>query len=348
MNIKIGKNLDRDIVKYLRKLDFNKIFLLTDRNIYKYHEKYIKNIVKDFDHRLMVIDSGEKEKNIDTVLKIYDGLIEGNFNRNDLFLGFGGGVVGDIGGFISSTYMRGIKYIQIPTSLLSQVDSSVGGKTGFDYKGYKNIIGSFYRPIYSFIDINLLKTLDNKNLLSGIGEVLKYGLIYDFNFYKYIVENKFNIINKDLDTLEYIVEKSIETKMYFVERDEKDFGLRRKLNFGHTIGHSIESFYDFKKYSHGQAVILGMQYEIYIGFLTNTIDESYKEKTLKSLAEFIEPIKFKEKEINSLLDIIKMDKKNMSKNISMILPVGEGRVEFFEKIDEDIIKKALKGEWIED
>lgn len=348
MNIEIGTNLQEEIIDYIKIFKPNKIFLLTDNTIYNLYEKYIKNILEKFDYNILTINSGEEYKDIDTILSIYDELIENNFSRKDLFIGFGGGVIGDIGGFASSTYMRGINYIQIPTTLLSQVDSSVGGKTGFDYKGYKNIIGSFHFPIKTFIDIDFINTLDNRNIISGMGEILKYGLIDDIDFFNFTIKNKEKIFEKNIELLNKIVKKSIETKIKFVKDDEKDFGKRRELNFGHTIGHSIESLYNFNKYNHGEAVILGIQYESYIGYLMNEISIDYFYDIKNSLSKYIEIVKFTDEEIEKLLLNMKKDKKNEKNNISMILPVEKGKVKYFDNINEEYIKIALKGEWIED
>lgn len=345
VDYKIGIDLREDIINYLDILNPNKIFLLTDNNIYNIYEEYIINILNKHNYNISTIASGEEYKSIESVLDIYDELIENNYGRNDLFIGFGGGIIGDIGGFIASTYMRGIKYIQIPTTLLAQVDSSIGGKTGFDYRGIKNIIGSFYFPEKTFIDIEFIKTLDKRNIISGFGEILKYGLIDDFSFFN-------NIVNSDLefntDKLLKIVEKSIETKIKFVNEDKNDHGKRRELNFGHTIGHGIESLYNFERYNHGEAIILGMQYESYIGYLSGKIEEDYLNKILDSLSKLITPIKFDNDEIESIIEIMEKDKKNIANSISMILPIGKGKVKFFEEINTEYIKIALKGEWFED
>jgi len=184
---------------------------------------------------------------LDTVTSIYDHMIEYNMDRNTLILSFGGGVVGDITGFVAATYKRGLKYIQIPTTLLAQVDSSFGGKVGINYRNYKNIIGSFYLPEITVVDIDFLRTLDRRQIICGLAEILKYGLIYDYDFFVFVSSNINRIYNLDSCVLFKVVNRSIEIKEQIVKKDLYDKGIRQILNFGHTIGHSIESYYDFSK-----------------------------------------------------------------------------------------------------
>ena len=254
-------------------------------------------------------------------------------------------MVGDLAGFIASTFKRGIAYIQIPTSLLAQVDSSIGGKVGIDYRGLKNIIGSFYFPQLVFIDVSLLKTLSYRDVICGLAEILKYGLISDYHLFKYACSNFDKVFNKNEDLLLELVNSSVHIKQEIVKKDKLDKGERRILNFGHTIGHGIESLYDFNKYNHGEAVILGMIYESYIGMEMGLIDSSYFIEIYNSLIELIKPIRFKEDEIKSLLDLMRNDKKNLDNKFIFILPTGKGQVGVFDNIDTDLIIKSLKGEW---
>src|SRR5699024_2920531 len=242
--------------------------------------------------------------------------------------------------------MRGVNYIQIPTTLLAQVDSSIGGKVGVDYKGLKNIIGSFYFPIKTIIDVEFLKTLNNREMISGIGEVFKYGLIEDYNFFNYVKKNIENILEKNDQVLIYLVEQSVNIKKKIVKLDELDNGVRRKLNFGHTIGHSIEGLYNFDKYNHGEAVILGMLYESFISKEIGLIDTIYFKKIYDTLTKLITPIHFNEEEKNKMINIMDHDKKNVNNKIGFILPVGRGRVNIFYNIQKTTIKKALEGKWI--
>ena len=252
----------------------------------------------------------------------------------------------DISGFVASTYLRGVDYIQIPTTLLSQVDSSIGGKVGVDFKGYKNMIGSFYFPLATFIDIELLKSLDTRDITSGVGEVLKYGIIYDYDFLKYVYSNIDSIYNFDDEVLETIVKKSVSIKDRIVSQDKRDKGIRKILNFGHTIGHGIESFYDFKRYNHGEAVILGMIYESFISKEIGLIEEEYFNEIFSVLSKLVDPVIFNIKEVDGILKNMSYDKKNKKYKIVFVLPTDRGEVQIFDNIEKDLIKKTLSGDWI--
>lgn len=345
MDIVIGNDLD-DLYNYID--EDRKVFLLTDDKVYSIYGEEINKFMSRLASTIYIMNNGEENKNKSTVFDIYDKLISSNFGRYDLFIAFGGGVVGDIGGFVASTYMRGLDYIQIPTTLLSQVDSSLGAKTGFDYKGYKNIIGSFKKPLLTYINTEYLLSLSKEDFISGLGEILKYGIIHDYDFFKYVCDNREQIMSRKIRTLEYCVKKSVEIKSKFVNEDFRDFGLRRNLNFGHTIGHAIESFYGFKNYKHGQAVILGMIYESYIAYYMDFIDEDYFYELLEELSFYIKVINFREDEIKVLVDIMRRDKKNRYGNISMVLPTGRGKVDFYDDIAIEDIYRSLEGEWHED
>ncbi|HLR36018.1 MAG TPA: 3-dehydroquinate synthase [Tissierellales bacterium] len=346
MDTIIGSKTLEKLPDILVRNNYKKLFIITDENVSKIYLDKILNILSSFQVKTYVLKPGEKSKRLKIVLNIYDELIGYNFNRNGVILSIGGGVVGDISGYVASTYMRGVNYIQIPTTLLAQVDSSIGGKVGVDYKGLKNIIGSFYFPIKTIIDVEFLKTLNNREMISGIGEVFKYGLIEDYNFFNYVKKNIENILEKNDQVLIYLVEQSVNIKKKIVKLDELDNGVRRKLNFGHTIGHSIEGLYNFDKYNHGEAVILGMLYESFISKEIGLIDTIYFKKIYDTLTKLITPIHFNEEEKNKMINIMDHDKKNVNNKIGFILPVGRGRVNIFYNIQKTTIKKALEGKWI--
>lgn len=346
MNISIGENSIYKLQQYLESEKIDRLYIITDENVSSLYIDFIKKIVVDCNIRIYTLNPGEKSKSLTTTLSIYDDLIEENIDRGTLILSFGGGVVGDIAGFVASTYKRGLKYIQIPTTLLAQVDSSVGGKVGIDYGGYKNIIGSFYFPERIIIDVKFLKTLSHRDIRCGLGEILKYGLISDYSFFQSTMDNLDNIYNKKLDILLETIKRSIDIKKELVEKDRYDKGLRRILNFGHTVGHSIEAYYRFTRYNHGEAVILGMIYESYIANKMGLIDNLYFNEIYKSLKNIVIPVKFNEKQIRDLIYIMRNDKKNVDDNIVFILPVSKGKVGLYSNIDENLIFKSLEGEWI--
>lgn len=346
LDIKIGYSILGELKNLLKINNVDRLYVITDTTVNCLYMNYLYNIIQDWDYIAYIMAPGEESKSMDTIFSIYDDLLENHIDRNTLILSFGGGVVGDIAGFVASTYKRGLRYVQIPTTLLSQIDSSVGGKVGVDYGGYKNIIGSFYFPESVFVDSYFLSTLPKREITSGLGEIFKYGLIYDFELFQYTKKKIDNIYKKDLDVLNFIIKKSIYIKNTIVSQDKEEFGIRKILNFGHTIGHSIETYYNFSKFNHGEAVILGILYETYIAKSLGLIEDDYYKEICHTLIPIITPIKFVEDEIVDLLEIMKNDKKNISDKITIVLPVGKGRVEIFSNIDEKLISNSLKGDWI--
>ena len=205
-----------------------------------------------------MIPDGETSKSLQEAEKIFTRAIEARLDRKSCIIALGGGVVGDLAGFVAATFMRGINLIQIPTTLLAQVDSSVGGKTAVNHKLGKNLIGAFHQPRAVFIDLKFLETLPEREIKSGLGEVVKYGVISDGNFFTYLEDNADKILQRDLKTLAHVVKRSCELKAEIVGADEHEAGLRRILNFGHTAAHAIEEETAYKKYRHGEAVAVGM------------------------------------------------------------------------------------------
>ena len=313
-----------------------KIFIITDDNVNKYYGGKISEELKhkDFEVKLLSLKPGEETKNFNTLPMIYNELLDFNLTRSDLIIALGGGVIGDLAGFVASTYLRGVDFIQIPTSLLAQVDSSVGGKVAVDLERGKNLVGSFYHPKCVLIDPEVLNTLDNRFFIDGMAEVIKYGCIKDKQFFDYIekMENKKQLIN----SMELIIHKCCDIKRQVVENDEKDKGERMLLNFGHTLGHAIEQYYNYTKYSHGEGVAIGM-YEI------SKISEE-KGLTKKGTSQRIKDILVKynlpyELDINieEILEAINLDKKKLGNNLNVIIlkEIGSSEIykttaEFFE------------------
>ncbi len=252
-NKKIPKNI---LNKFLSKK--NKVLIISDSGVPK---EYIKNLKKDINTKnkySLVLTKGEKSKSFKSYQKILNKLIELKFDRSDYLIALGGGVIGDITGFVASSYLRGVGYIQIPTTLLSQVDSSVGGKTAINLAQGKNLVGAFYNPRLVLISTSFLKTLSEKEYKSGLGEIVKYSLIGNKKLKKIIEDESKLIVAKDESILKVIIEESIKTKSKIVTKDEKELGIRAILNFGHTFGHAIEAYNDYKNITHGAAITLGM------------------------------------------------------------------------------------------
>ncbi len=285
------------------------------------------------DEEIFILKDGEKEKNIKNYLKIAEKAISIGLTRKDVLIAIGGGVVGDITGFVASTYMRGIGFIQVPTTLLSMVDSSVGGKTAIDLKEAKNIIGSFYQPEAVFININFLNTLDNRQFKSGLGEILKYAFIENNCNYKtplYLFEfltlGCEKILEKEPLTIIRMIEYCLNLKIAVVNQDEKENGLRKILNFGHTLAHALETITKYKKYTHGEAVIYGMFFIINWAYSKQYISYSY----YRLSKELLEKYGFKELKQHyptaKLIEIMKKDKKAESDKITFIIPTEKKTV----------------------
>ena len=282
----------------------------------------------EFDeNEIFVLKDGEKQKNIKNYLKITKKAIELGLTRKDILIAIGGGVVGDLTGFVASTYMRGIDFIQIPTTLLSMVDSSVGGKTAIDLEEAKNIIGTFYQPKAVFININFLNTLNDRQFKSGLGEILKYAFIENSCGYKmqlYLFEfltlGCEKILQKEPLTIIRMIEYCLKLKIAVVNQDEKEGGLRKILNFGHTLAHALETITKYKKYTHGEAVVYGMFFIINWSYKKEYITYSYYRLSIELLEKYGFRALKKEYPIEKLVEIMKKDKKAAANKISFIIP----------------------------
>ncbi|WPC44459.1 3-dehydroquinate synthase [Clostridium sp. JS66] len=325
--IYIEKNIFEKMAVYLKENHKNKkVVIITDKNLEKLYVKALNKIIQDknFKTKIISIEPGEKSKSIDTLKKLYEDFTNFNLTRGDLILTFGGGVVGDLGGFAASTYLRGVPYIQIPTSLLAQVDSSVGGKVAVDLPWGKNLVGSFYQPKAVFIDPELLKTLDKRFLHDGLAEVIKYGCIRDESIFRALMSYKDD--EELLDNIEKIIYTCCSIKKKVVESDEKDLGERMILNFGHTLGHAVEEYFNYSKYTHGEAVAIGMAEITRRSEELNITKIGTHNFIEKMLMKYGLPYKRIEMDKEKILHTIKLDKKSSGENINLILlnKIGEG------------------------
>lgn len=267
--------------------------------------------------------AGEASKNLETVNNCYEQLILAGFDRNDVIIALGGGVVGDLAGFVAATYLRGIRFIQAPTSLLAMVDSSIGGKTGVDYKAYKNMVGAFHMPSLVYMNISTLQTLPDTEYFSAMGEIIKHGLIKDASYYYWLKKNHEKIKNKEHDTLREMIYRSCLIKKTVVERDPKEKGERALLNFGHTIGHAIEKLMNFKLL-HGECVCTGMAAAAYISMKRGKISRMEYNDILETIKLFNGPCKVCGISAESIYEVTKLDKKMDSDRIRFILLDGIG------------------------
>lgn len=330
----IEKGLINRVSEEIRKVyKGKKIFIITDDNVNKYYGGKISEELKknDFEVKLLALKPGEETKNFNTLPIVYNELLDFNLTRSDLIIALGGGVIGDLAGFVASTYLRGVDFVQIPTSLLAQVDSSVGGKVAVDLDRGKNLVGSFYHPKCVLIDPEVLNTLDNRFFIDGMAEVIKYGCIKDKQFFDYLekMENNQKLINN----MEEVIHKCCDIKRQVVENDEKDKGERMLLNFGHTLGHAIEQYYNYTKYSHGEGVAIGM-------YVISKISEE-KGLTKKGTSQRIKDILVKynlpyelDVNIEETLEAINLDKKKLGNDLNVIILKEIGNSEIYKTTAE--------------
>lgn len=297
-----------------------RICVVTETNVAPLYLDVIINKLKPCCKEIIsvIFNAGEENKNLDTVEYIYEQLILARFDRKDMLIALGGGVTGDITGFVAATYLRGIDFVQIPTSLLAQVDSSIGGKTGVDFNSYKNMVGAFYMPKLVYINTATLNTLSDEQFVSGMGEVIKHGLIKDKEYFNWLSDNYQSIMAKEPDTLLKMIKTSCNIKRMVVENDPTEKGERALLNFGHTLGHAIEKYMDLKM-SHGACVGIGCILAAQISFAKGNISEAelLKIKAAFKLYEFPElPV---DVEIDKIISYTKNDKKMVGSKIKFIL-----------------------------
>lgn len=285
--------------------------------------------------------AGEENKTLDTVRDAYRFLIEEGFDRKDLLLALGGGVTGDITGFIAATYLRGIDFVQIPTTLLAQADSSIGGKTGVDFDGYKNMVGAFYMPKLVYLNVAVLKTLEDRQFYSGFAEIMKHGLIKDGGFYEWLLEKMYEIHDRDEDTLLEMVMKSCTIKKLVVEKDPKEQGDRALLNFGHTIGHAIEKAKHFQL-THGECVALGSVAAAFISWKHEWISMEEYYEIRDMFVPFNLPISIEDIEPEEILTFTKSDKKAEGNTIKFILLKKVGKAVIDRNITDEDILNAVK------
>lgn len=303
----------------------HRICIVSDTTISKYYMENVVEIAKDYASvvETFTLKPGEEQKNLYSVHQLYEYLIQSKFDRKDFLIALGGGVVGDLTGFVAATYLRGISFIQMPTTLLAMVDSSVGGKTGVDFSSYKNMVGAFKQPKAVYINTSTLRTLDERQYCSGLGEVTKYGYIQDKAFDQWIKENMDGILKKEPEALAHMIYTSCDNKRKVVEEDPKEQGLRAILNFGHTLGHAIEKMMDFQLY-HGECVSIGMVAAAYISYKRNMITKEDLLSIQNTLKQCDLPISIQKLNEEELIDITKNDKKMDAGKIKFILLDGIG------------------------
>ena len=336
----IGENIlsEKSLLNNIKGSNFA---LVTNKKIKSLHLNKIKNnLIKK---NQIILSDGEKYKNQDSVTKIYSYLLKNKFSRDSCLVAFGGGVIGDMTGYAAATYQRGINFIQIPTTLLSMVDSSVGGKTGINHKLGKNMIGAFHQPTAVIIDTKILKTLSKRQFNAGMAEVIKYGIIKDKNFFNWIIKDYKKIKAQDPKSIIKIIKKSCEIKAKIVSLDEKEKNIRALLNLGHTFGHAIENNLGYGKWLHGEAIACGFLIASSVAIKNKTMDISEYNKIENLLKLFNLPTRFpKNLNIKKLFDTMLLDKKVINNKVTFVLPKSIGGAYTTNKISKKIVMDSLK------
>jgi 3-dehydroquinate synthase len=346
-NVVIDHTILGDIGTTLEKFEFSRrLAVVSNPTVYGLYGAIVSRSIKDggFDLTEIILPDGEKYKDLPTVQKIYDGLLKTKLDRRSAIIALGGGVIGDIAGFAASTYMRGIDFIQIPTTLLAQVDSSVGGKTGVNHELGKNMIGTFWQPRLVWVDIITLSTLPRREFLSGLAEVIKYGVIWDEELFNFLESKREAILELDQDSLKYIIGRSCEIKAEVVSKDERESGLRAILNYGHTIGHALETVTGYGKYLHGEAVAVGMHVEARLSQMLGFIDDAGVGRIMRLIESYGLPFEMPAgTDFNDFLSSVQIDKKAVSGELKFILPEKIGAVKIQSGVSPEEIKKVIKG-----
>ena len=334
VNIKLPHTSYDIIIDKLEKIELDtKVVIVTNPTVSGFHIEYLKQRISAKELSIVTIPDGEEYKHMETIESMLDHCFEHRLDRKSILIAFGGGVIGDMTGFAASIYQRGIEFIQIPTTLLSQVDASVGGKTGINNKYGKNLVGAFWQPRGVYIDPYFLTTLPKREFGAGVAEIVKMAVTFNKEFFEWLEQNDLN----DEENIKVAIKKSVETKAWVVAQDEKERALRAALNYGHTFGHVIENETNYNTYLHGEAVGIGMCMANDLAVKTGMMkqDEADRIKTL--LEKYDIPTSYEIKDVENFYEHFFLDKKSLDNKIKFILPVGLGDC----KITDEVVKEDV-------
>lgn len=338
-NISLIEDFKASIVKFASSTE-SQCMLITQEEIFNLYKSSFNELSDIVNVNIFLINQGEEAKSFESISSIVNDMASKHFDRSSLVFAVGGGVVGDVAGFAASIFMRGIKYIQYPTTLLAMVDSAIGGKTGINLQSGKNLVGRIYQPIAVEIDINFLSTLPKREMNASLAEVVKYGFIYDKEFFEYLTTNITEIDNKNMDVLQKIIIQCCEIKGDIVSEDENENELRMILNFGHTVGHGLESFKEYKGLLHGEAIFYGMKCALYLSNKFGKLSDREYMSSIQFLSKFDLPdLDIDDKD--TFINFVKNDKKFRNKKIRFILLDEIGKSRISEDISFDQIKESL-------
>ena len=344
-DIRIGRGLLSQVGAFVgERLPAKKAFFITDDNVRGHAATAAESLKRSGIHvETLVVPAGEETKSADQAAMLWNRLLELGGDRKSVVVAVGGGVVGDLAGFVAATYARGIPFLQVPTTLMAQVDSSVGGKVGINLPLGKNLVGAFWQPAGVLIDLLVLDTLPVREFRSGLAEVVKYGVILDEAFFGYLEGNIAAILGRDAAALSHIIRRSCELKAQVVSQDEREeTGLRAVLNYGHTFCHAIETVAGYGKHLHGEAVAIGMICASRLAQRMGRIDQKTTDRQEKLLAAFGLPTKFSGLDMEALLRAMQRDKKSDQGALRFILPSRMGQVELVGGVNPELVRRALQ------
>ncbi|MCL5022350.1 MAG: 3-dehydroquinate synthase [Nitrospirae bacterium] len=340
----IGADILGGFGRKLRDFPFSRIAVISNPTVYALYGDAISDSLKGVGREasVIVMPDGEEYKEFLWAYYLYGELLKQKLDRSSAIVALGGGVIGDIAGFVASTYMRGISLVQVPTTLLAQVDSSVGGKTGVNHPLGKNMIGTFYQPRFVWADVDTLRTLPRREFLAGMAEVIKYGVIWDEEFLRFLEEEKGKILDLDAEAVARIIKRSCEIKAEVVSRDERESGVRAILNYGHTVGHALETMTGYTSYLHGEAVAIGMCVEARLSVLTGLMGERDADRVCSLIEAYGLPVEMPSG-VNAerILSLMRLDKKAVAGRLKFVLPERIGSVKIREVADTGKISEAL-------
>jgi 3-dehydroquinate synthase len=342
----IGADTLKDLGEKIKGLHPSRVAVISNPTVHGFYGAVVAGSLKraGFDASVILIPDGEGYKELLWTYYLFGELLEQRLDRASALIALGGGVIGDITGFVASTYMRGISFVQIPTTLLAQVDSSVGGKTAVNHPLGKNMIGTFYQPRFVWTDINTIKSLPKREFLAGMAEVIKYGVIWDETLFRFLEDNREKILNLDRNALEHIIQRSCEIKAEVVSRDEKEGGLRAILNYGHTIGHALETATGYTTYLHGEAVAIGMYLEARLSSLLGHMDRGEVERVRSLIVAYGLPSEIQpDLDAEGIFSSMRLDKKAVAGRLKFILPEKIGSVKIREVADKARIIESVRG-----
>ncbi len=331
----------RELLSFIPKT--SQMIMITDEIVFNLYGSRVLEILRSAGFKLepAVISGGEGCKNLATVAWLYEQMVAMGLDRKSTVLALGGGIVGDIAGFAAATYMRGIGYIQIPTTVLAQVDSSVGGKTGVNLPQGKNLVGAFYQPGLVFVDVAFIETLPEREYLTGLAEIIKYGIIWDQDLFYYLEENRDRIKSRDSECLMHITSRCCSIKAEIVAQDETESGLRALLNLGHSFGHAFEALTNYQKFTHGEAVAVGTIYAARLAYHLNIIPVEDLNRITNLIKFYALPVSFGDLNSQDIVLQMRKDKKNVGGKIQLILPTAIGESKIFNDVSEDNVAMIL-------